>query len=93
MTTKHMKTRNVIIAILLIGVIAATTSAAEAPKMKMTTEIPESITTPDSVETRIGTLEFFDGIPTKETSESGLRLPRLLTGHGDLPEWDPRRLH
>ena len=36
--------------------------------MKMTTEIPESITTPDKVETRIGTLEFFDGIPTKETS-------------------------
>ena len=38
------------------------------PKMKMTTEIPESITTPDRVETRIGALEFFDGIPTKETS-------------------------
>ncbi|MDH4338451.1 MAG: DUF1254 domain-containing protein [Candidatus Krumholzibacteria bacterium] len=36
--------------------------------MKMTTDIPESITTPDRVETRIGTLEFFDGIPTKETS-------------------------
>jgi len=42
--------------------------AADAPKMKMTTEIPESITTPDSVETRIGTLKFFDGMPTKETS-------------------------
>jgi hypothetical protein len=37
-------------------------------KLKMTTEIPASITTPDSVETRIGTLEFFDGIPTKATS-------------------------
>ena len=24
--------------------------------------------TPDKVETRIGTLEFFDGIPTKETA-------------------------
>ena len=35
--------------------------------MKMTTDIPESITTPDRVETRIGTLEFFDGIPTPET--------------------------
>ncbi len=30
-------------------------------------KIPEKIMTPDSVETRIGTLEFFDGIPTKET--------------------------
>jgi hypothetical protein len=37
--------------------------------MKMTTDIPESITTPDRVETRIGTLEFFDGIPTKETAD------------------------
>jgi len=36
--------------------------------MKMTTEIPSSITTPDSVETRIGTLEFFDGFPTAETA-------------------------
>jgi len=31
-------------------------------------KIPESIMTPDTVETRIGTLEFFDGIPTKETA-------------------------
>ncbi len=30
--------------------------------------IPEKIMTPDKVETRIGTLEFFDGIPTKETA-------------------------
>jgi hypothetical protein len=33
----------------------------------MTTPIPESITTPDKVETSIGKLEFFDGIPTKAT--------------------------
>jgi hypothetical protein len=33
----------------------------------MATDIPESITTPDRVETRIGTLEFFDGFPTPET--------------------------
>jgi len=31
-------------------------------------KIPESIMTPDKVKTRIGTLEFFDGIPTKETA-------------------------
>ncbi|WP_160152542.1 DUF1254 domain-containing protein [Microbulbifer sp. ALW1] len=29
--------------------------------------IPSSITTPDKVETRIGTLEFDDGMPSKET--------------------------
>jgi hypothetical protein len=32
------------------------------------TKIPETIMTPDKVETRIGTLEFFDGIPTKDTA-------------------------
>ena len=30
--------------------------------------IPPKITTPDAVETRIGTLEFFDGLPTAETA-------------------------
>ena len=30
--------------------------------------IPASVMTPDKVETRVGTLEFFDGIPTKETA-------------------------
>jgi hypothetical protein len=32
--------------------------------------IPEKILTPDKVETRIGTLEFFDGMPTPDTVES-----------------------
>ncbi|MHC4563584.1 MAG: DUF1254 domain-containing protein [Planctomycetota bacterium] len=35
---------------------------------KYNTLIPPEIMTPDKVETRIGTLEFFDGIPTKETA-------------------------
>ncbi len=34
-----------------------------------TTAIPENITTPDVVETSIGTLNFFDGVPTKETAQ------------------------
>ena len=33
------------------------------------TPIPSSITTPDVVETRIGTLEFFDGFPNPETTQ------------------------
>ena len=32
-------------------------------------KIPDKIMTPDTVETRIGTLKFFDGLPTKETSQ------------------------
>jgi hypothetical protein len=35
--------------------------------MKMTTPIPPSITTPDSVDTRLGTLKFFDGFPDDAT--------------------------
>jgi hypothetical protein len=52
----------------LLGALAATTTfAADAPKLKMTTAIPEEITTPDSVETRLGTLNFFDGFPDEAT--------------------------
>lgn len=39
--------------------------------MKMTTDIPPEITTPDSVETRIGTLKFFDGFPNDKTTGPG----------------------
>src|ERR1700733_14297166 len=49
-----------------------TVAAAEeqsVPKMKMTTDIPPQITTPDSVETRLGTLKFFDGFPDVATVE------------------------
>ena len=38
-------------------------------KFKMTTEIPASITTPDLVDTPLGTLRFFDGFPDKTTAE------------------------
>jgi hypothetical protein len=50
--------------------LCAMNAVAEAPpKMKMTTEIPEGITTPDVVETRIGTLKFFDGFPDDATTD------------------------
>ena len=39
------------------------------PTPNYNTHIPAKIMTPDKVETRIGTLEFFDGIPTKKTAE------------------------
>ena len=34
----------------------------QTPRMKMTTPIPENVTTPDQVKTPIGMLEFFDGV-------------------------------
>jgi hypothetical protein len=46
---------------------AGAAHAQTPPKMKMTTPIPESITTPDSVETRLGTLKFVDGFPDEAT--------------------------
>ena len=48
---------------------APTTQAQTVPRMKMTTDIPPEITTPDSVETRIGTLKFFDGFPDDKTTQ------------------------
>lgn len=38
-------------------------------KMKMTTEIPEGISTPDCLETSLGTLRSFDGVPDEATTK------------------------
>jgi hypothetical protein len=62
-----MKTRQ-LFTVVLIGVMISVVWA-EAPKMKMTTEIPEGIATPDKLETRIGTLKLSDGVPDKETAQ------------------------
>ena len=53
----------------MVAITATTLAAQVPPKMKMTTEIPASITTPDRVETPIGTLGFFDGVPIGDTRE------------------------
>ena len=37
--------------------------------MKMATEIPEGLTTPDNIQTRMGELNFFDGVPDIETAQ------------------------
>ena len=41
----------------------------QPPQMQMTTEVPEGITTPDTLETRLGTLTSFDGVPDRETTQ------------------------
>src|SRR5512147_690904 len=52
----------------LVSVLAASTAQAQTPpKMRMTTEIPSGIAIPDTVETRLGTLKFFDGFPDNAT--------------------------
>ncbi|MHC4289872.1 MAG: DUF1254 domain-containing protein [Planctomycetota bacterium] len=62
-----MKTRQ-LLTVVLIGMMVSV-AWAEAPKMKMTTEIPEGIATPDKLKTRIGTLRSIDGVPDKETAQ------------------------
>ncbi len=42
---------------------------AEQPRAGYNTPVPESITTPEQVDTRIGAFEFFDGLPTPETAD------------------------
>ena len=49
--------------------IGATDALCQSPKMKMTTPIPEGIATPDKLETRLGTLTSFDGVPDQATTQ------------------------
>jgi len=58
---------------LAVAVLMATSLAitvwAEPPKMKFTTDIPESVITPDTLKTERGTLRFVDGVPTEKTAQ------------------------
>lgn len=52
--------------LLALALTAASALAQNTPGYNH--KIPPQILTPDSVETRIGTLRFVDGFPTKETA-------------------------
>ncbi len=63
-----MKINHFLVIILAIVAITSLKSlAADLPKMKMTTDMSSGIAIPDTLETRIGTLNLFDGVPDKET--------------------------
>ena len=49
----------------LEGCAAAQSHAAA--NMRMTTQIPEPIIVPDTIQTRLGPLDFFDGFPSDQT--------------------------
>jgi len=53
--------------------------AEEIPK-GFNKPIPKSILTPDKVDTRLGKLRFFDGVPTKETANKVLENLLFLRG-------------
>ena len=54
---------------MMLKAAAILESEKETFARMMTTEIPPQITTPDTVETRLGTLKFFDGFPDDQTVE------------------------
>lgn len=55
-----MKLDHKMICTFALGIGLAATASAKT--YKMTTDTPENRTTPDKVETLIGTLNFFDGV-------------------------------
>ena len=58
--------------VLLVAFVAffgVSASAQQQPEPKYKAKVPPSITTPDTVQTRIGTLKFQDGLPDKESVE------------------------
>ena len=71
-----MKTKQLPISFaVLIGMLSAAallvaTVSAEQPTPGYNTKIPESIMTPNDLETRVGTFKYFDGIPTQETADA-----------------------
>ncbi len=73
MKRNHRRTWSVVTIMMIVSVIGLTivmsgcSGTAKPPQMKMATQIPKSILTPDTVKTRIGKLEFFDGYPSKDT--------------------------
>ncbi|TWT60931.1 DUF1254 domain-containing protein [Rubinisphaera italica] len=58
--------KGTILAIAVLGLIAGP-HLTQIPKLKMASDVPPSITVADKVETSIGTLEFFDGVPKEKT--------------------------
>jgi hypothetical protein len=54
---------------ILFALVALLALKPETATAQMSSGIPPEITTPDKVETRIGTLEFNDGAPSEETAE------------------------
>jgi hypothetical protein len=58
-----------LISAMLVGALAITSVQAQEKTPGFNQKIPEQIMTPDTVKTRIGTLEFSDGVPTAKTTK------------------------
>jgi hypothetical protein len=62
-----LRFRRIITTVGLLSLFGAPVWAQNAQPPKYSADVPSSITTPDTVETRIGTLRFHDGAPDKKT--------------------------
>jgi hypothetical protein len=62
-----MRFTHLLIAAVVTGV--ASTALAQPQRMRMTTDIPEGIETPNRLETHLGTLTSFDGVPDQATTQ------------------------
>jgi hypothetical protein len=54
-----------LIVVTILGIVVANAQSARA--QQKANDTPSGITTPDKVDTRIGTMEFKDGMPSKDT--------------------------
>jgi hypothetical protein len=63
-----MKPSFQVIVLALLAVVSSIPASAQGqPTPKYSAKVPDYITTPDIVQTRVGTLKFFDGLPDQET--------------------------
>jgi hypothetical protein len=73
MTMKRYLFNAALAAIVVLGTVASyaqeLTGPPADPKVKYSTPLAPGVNVPDKVETRLGTLKFFDGFPEKETAE------------------------
>lgn len=65
----HPIFRRTLLGATLMALPMTTLLASEPPKMKMTTVIPPGIETPNTLETHLGTLTSFDGVPDQATTQ------------------------
>lgn len=65
-----MKSKKPSIAACVISIAMLAAHAADAREYKYQTKIPPEITVPDAVDTRLGTLKYFDGTPDAATVQT-----------------------
>ena len=73
----------------IAGALTITSAYAQDKTPGFNHKIPEKIMTPDKVETRIGTLNFVDGVPTAETTQKVYDNLDLPARRGGLPQLHP----